>query len=334
MKNTQPGLKQYILLGLLAISAALPASAQQSGRETFSIDTALLDVIVPGSAQLSEGKSEGYWYLGGTAAQIGSYFLNPKYSPDATVANLAGFFLNTYGSSAMGYSLYAYLADCGKLNSTMERESYGDLLLAPYALSNLESVYVLPIVGLTTLNMAYLLLSSDTGAQRIADWYSSGSVDFWGMTMNPYLATTLYLSLHAVCMAGVAVGEETLFRGILLNEMGETGSSIVFGASHLTNIALQKIDRRSITTVLLQSAFATCFGFLQSERVKDNGGSLSEAVALHYWWNVCMSGVQLAQYLAEGKAESSTGKKAVSAMNFGAGLGPGGAVTIALSIGL
>jgi membrane protease YdiL (CAAX protease family) len=325
--NRRRGLYTFIFASIVVCS-----SYPQISNAPVSDNILYINYIFPGSVQIAQGNTEGYAYLGGTAASIAGFIMQGPMTPDGSLENVAGDILFSYGESAVAYSTYSYIADIGKISLASPREAFSSLLLSPYDSTHLCSAYVLPLVGLTAINALYLLLP-DGGMDKLSTWYGQSRINCWGMQISPWLATSLYMSLSLIRMEGVAIAEETLYRGFFLNEYGQTASTLIFGAVHMGNLFYaKKIDKDAIIGAATQTLSATCLGAILSERVMEDGGKLGEAVAIHFWWNLIASGIQLVQYIVKDDAETTPQNKAVGNISYGADVSPGGAIKLVCTL--
>ncbi|HET6487492.1 MAG TPA: CPBP family intramembrane glutamic endopeptidase, partial [Spirochaetia bacterium] len=162
------------------------------------------------------------------------------------------------------------------------RESYLQLLTAPYDPGISLDYRAIPIVGLELA----AFLSPDTLATMGA-YFQRSTVSFAGLAMSPWAGLALETAYALVLNLFVATAEESIFRGIVLEALGPAWTALIFGAGHIPNILTYKtIDADSITQVALQSAFATLAGYYLSVVTVDKGYDLRTAIAYHYWHNV------------------------------------------------
>jgi hypothetical protein len=195
----------------------------------------------------------------------------------------AGLTLSLYGSLLSNYSQYAAHRDYMDRYSTGSRvrdgrEGLPELLFAPFLPRNVFTIDVLPALMLFTL--------SDIAGEDlslIGDFFSRETVPFMGFEIRPWAALSLQTLSSVLLVWANSTWEEVAFRGLSLEVSGPVYSSLTFGFSHLGNMIMPGV---SVEDTILQSFFATAFGFYASEQVKRNGYKLNRMVALHFWHNV------------------------------------------------
>jgi hypothetical protein len=261
----------------------------------FAVDTpvdngtVLLNFVVPGAAQIAQGKSEGWWYTPGLALTIGGSLLQGKhYMPvgdDYKWYNAAGTVMFEGGQMLFTYSYYAYFNDTGKIWPDYQRQSLPFLMASPWLPQNFTSVDVFPIVGLGILTSLPFLFDSKR-PEYIGEYFGSKTVPFWGADMNPYLAYGCYFSWSLVMSNFTAVTEECLFRGLVSGTIPALPSSALFGSVHAANLLVQDITPTTIRNTALQVAQSFCMGLYLDNLVRENNGDLQKAITVHQWWNV------------------------------------------------
>lgn len=195
----------------------------------------------------------------------------------------AGLTLSLYGSLLSNYSQYAahrdYLDRYSPASRVREgREGLSELLFAPFLPRNVFTIDVLPALMLFSL--------SDIAGEDlslIGDFFSRDSAPFMGFEFKPWAALGLQTLSSILLVWANSTWEEVAFRGLSLEVNGPVYSSLTFGFSHLGNMIMPGV---SVEDTILQSFFATAFGFYASEQVKRNGYKLNRMVALHFWHNV------------------------------------------------
>jgi len=248
--------------------------------------------FAPGILQLSEDKSEGWWYLPGGALALGGSVIQAVGIYDSAAmggwAFPAGTLIGEIGLSQTAYSYYAFLRDFYDSRTDPDkslrrgRESYAEILLAPFDPKNVFSLDILPVLG-------YAIIPSidAESARAIADYWSRDSVSFMGASMSPGAALAAETAYAMALNLFVASFEETFFRGILLERWGLAASSLAFGAIHLSNLLL--LDPSSfddVWSVSMQALSATAIGFYLGYVTRREGYDLRKAVTLHYWNNI------------------------------------------------
>ena len=316
---------------------AFRASAQSLDQFTSMPDYIRALLIVPGVAQIYLGQPEGYTYLAlGTptlAAGVGLlswYLAGAKTDADEWKMD-SGLLLQDVGVSFEGYSVWAYLRDyedaAGYVGPRKGRESYLQLLTAPYDPGISLDYRAIPIVGLELA----AFLSPDTLATMGA-YFQRGTVSFAGLAMSPWAGLTLETAFALAVNLFVATAEETIFRGIALERLGPGWTAVLFGAVHIPNIlTYQTIDAESITQVALQSAFATLAGYYLSVVTVDKGYDFRTAIAYHYWHNVV---AMITGFLYDQGKAASTGGSGSSSSGLSIGFSPADLeLTISIPLG-
>jgi membrane protease YdiL (CAAX protease family) len=293
---------------LLLLSASL-LGAQTREQFDSMPDWVRFLLAVPGVPQIYLGQPEGYayavigiptlvagtglyaWYLAGDRADADAWKLD------------TGLLASEIGSSFSSYSLYAFLRDradaLGSAAPRKGRESYLELLGAPYNPGVLLDYRALPVVGLELA----AFLSPETIAV-MGDYFKRSAADFMGLSMPASLALASEIGYAMAVNLFVAVAEETLFRGSFLELFGPLASSLTFGAVHATNLLFEKeITAEAILRVALQTGFATLAGWYLAMVTVDKGYDLRPAIAYHYWHNVI---AMVTSFLYDGGSQAAT----------------------------
>lgn len=305
--------KRALLVVAAAAVACLPIHAEeQPDYRTLILRNALL----PGTAQLALGDTaEGIVYLAALPlqlvglglvtwqliettqdAEIGlfqeegrTYFIreaDPSRSAREQWLYYGGMTLSLYGNLLAAYSQYAAYRDYvdrwgdpwGALPVRSGRESLPLLLASPWLPRNALSADVLAGLALTA---AGSLGGGDFA--RIGEFFRRETVPFMGSTVTPAAGLGLRLATAILLVTANSLSEEILFRGIWLEQAGETASSLTFGLAHLSNALL---PGTAIEDTLLQTAFATGFGFYAARSTVSHGYNLERMAAFHFWNNV------------------------------------------------
>jgi len=195
-----------------------------------------------------------------------------------------GFYL--YGNLLAAYSSYAVHSDfisrfgAPKDFSGSDRERIPLIraLTAPFRTDNIVSIDVLPIIGLSTLTGF-----SIDDYRKIGTFFRRDKVDFLGYSVSPATGFGLEILLACGIVTANAAWEELAFRGVALQTSGILTSSLSFGFAHLTNMLA---PGTSVENTLLQTLFATAFGFYAADRVQQNENGLERMIALHFWNNL------------------------------------------------
>lgn len=263
------------------------------------------NILLPGLLQTTNGDPSGYYLMAGGPLTWGGQYLLYDYLQSSSPSGRewergVGEIASTIGFSTIGYSYYAW-----ERNATNARvlpvdqrpvEPFLSLLAAPYRSSNFLRWDTLGLVAFETV-ASYA--PKDWAAMY--DYFSQPSVDFFGAQVSPAAGLALISAFSLGMNLFVAVGEETMYRGFGNDLAGVVPSSIVFGLAHLANGFLYSQEKQSYPwlTAVLQSSFATLFGFYASYVNGQDGYSLDHSVTLHYWNNVV---AMILDYLVSGKA--------------------------------
>jgi hypothetical protein len=284
-------MKKIITAMLLLVMISLSHSGVLSAQDPdISGTTLLLNFLVPGVAQIEQGKDEGWWYTPGTALYIGGAFLTGQNyvptSPDAPWNAAAGILMMKTGEMLTMYSTYAYLNDTGHIWKNYTRASLPELLISPFLPENFFTADILPVVGIGALTSIPLLFEGDRPG-AIASFFMQDTVSFWGAHLNPWTAYSCYLGYTLLLCSINAVSEETACRGIVSGPTDQWLSASIFGGMHASNIMLMDLSEENIRDTALQVVGAFCLGLYFDNLVRESGGDLQKAVSLHHWWNFC-----------------------------------------------
>jgi hypothetical protein len=271
----------------------------------------LINSFLPGSAQIKLGEEkEGYFYLSSIPINfIGQgliliYFLENTISWNPTVENnktylvhynnnnqdkkwmfYTGITLSIYANLLASYSSYAANRDYQDKYSPSElksgRETLSELVTSPFKVENILNWDFFPVFPLTVISG---LQSSDF--HSIGNFFTKNNVPFMGLSVKPVTGFTLNLITTAILVLANAAWEEITFRGLLLEQSGITVSSLNFGLAHLGNMLLPDT---SVEDTVLQTGFATLFGFYSANRTIANHYDFRRMIALHFWHNVISS---------------------------------------------
>jgi len=281
----------------------------------------LLNSLIPGTGQFSMNNSEEAWFyiwsaplsLAGNAMVLYYYFctqggidlsmvqqdgktypftVNAR-NPNDDWILYSGTVLALYGSLLGAYSEWAlqrdyvdlYAKDLDLVQARVGRESLGELILAPYNPKNFLSFDVWPVIALNTATT----ITSDN-IKAIQNFFTETDENnvlvnrtFWGYEMNPYLAFGARLVSALVLVSANATWEEIFYRGILLERDGIEISSFNFGLGHLGNMIMPGV---SVADTMLQTLYATAFGFYTADMTKKSAYKIDKAVTLHFWNNI------------------------------------------------
>jgi membrane protease YdiL (CAAX protease family) len=285
LKTAEPIMKRMYACVLLTLFAGvLFCQERKIGKEVL-----IANIFAPGTLQIAQGKTEGYWYTPGTALMVGGLLLIGKnyapMTPDVSLSVPAGWLLEKTGEMMFGYSWYACYNDDGYVWPTMRRESLPVLMASAYSPECVFSADVLPFVGIGILCSVPVLFEGSRSSD-IGTFFGSERVDFWGASINPYLAFGCYFAYTLVFCDINAVSEEVVCRGIISGRMSQLGSAATFGGMHSLNLLMMPLTPENIRDTSLQVGGAFLIGLYLDKLTRERNGSLRECVALHHWWNV------------------------------------------------
>ena len=205
---------------------------------------------------------------------------------EARLLLLGGTILSLYGNLLATYSNYAAHRDfvdtyghpSGALPVRTGRDGLLDLMLAPFRPRSLLNADVLPVLGLMT--MSYLAVED---FQTIINFFRRDTVPFLGFEVPPAAGIGLQLATSLLFVTANACWEEIAYRGLSLETAGKAFSSLSFGLAHLGNLLMPGV---SVEGTLLQTLFATAFGFYAADVAERQRYRLERVVTLHFWNNV------------------------------------------------
>ncbi len=221
-------------------------------------------------------------------------------APAAKLLLAGGTLLSLYGNLLAVYSSYAvhsdyvtrYGAPAAFAGPVPGRISMGEVLSAPYIPKNVFNVDVLPILGLSTLT-GFSVDDYDS----MSRFFRREQVQFFGFPVTPLAGLGLQILFACGFVTANAAWEELAYRGLDLQVRGTFYSSFSFGFAHLTNMLL---PGTSVEGTLLQTLFATAFGFYAADRVQRAEDGLKRMIALHFWNNLLS---MVLGYLADPEAD-------------------------------
>ncbi len=197
----------------------------------------------------------------------------------------SGVVLGLYGNLLATYSSYGVHRDyVDRFGDpfhdepvTTGRATLQEVISAPFRATNIFAGDVLPILGLATI--AGFSISD---YRMMGEFFKQDSVPFMGFMVPPAAGLGLRLLSSALLVAANASWEEIAYRGLSLETSGEVYSSLSFGLAHITNML---VPGASVEGTLLQTLFATAFGYYAAQRVMAREYDFSHMVALHFWHN-------------------------------------------------
>lgn len=296
------------LLALLLVLACVSARAEATDSETLNPARSVtrkmielragrqdtmewilapgLNAIVPGGGHLVRGRTtEAVALLGGSAALVGGALVAHENDDETLRNNLLVLYQNVGFVSA--YEQYVYeLSEDARAHGEAPPEGthWTGLALAPLHGPSLASWEVaVPLVALAGLATWAVLDSEDRDAPPGDEAVGVGAL-LTGQS------------------AGIGLGEELLFRGLVLPELtaqpgGENrallAQAAIFGAAHMD-------PEGDPGDNLAHAAFATTFGLYTGWMSTRRDWGLRKCIALHAWWDTI---VFLADYLEDGESE-------------------------------
>jgi hypothetical protein len=207
-------------------------------------------------------------------------------TPTAKLMLAGGIGIGLYGNLLAAYSSYAVHSDYverygfpgGFPPPDTARISLTDALTAPFTPAHVFNIDVLPMIGLATLGSFSV---EDYG--QIGAYFQRDHVDFLGFPVTPLAGLGLEILLAGCLVTANAAWEELAYRGLSLQVNGPIHSSLSFGFAHLTNMLA---PGASVEGTLMQTVFATAFGFYAADRVQHGKNGLQRMIALHFWNNL------------------------------------------------
>jgi hypothetical protein len=251
--------------------AALPLSLAGTGLAVTGV------FLFSNSVRFDAERRDGETYLVRYDRELGALSNILVYG--GVVLGLYGNLLTTYS----GYALHREYVDrygdpYGGETVTTGRLTLPEVIAAPFLPSVVFSVDVLPVLGLST---AAGFSVSDY--RRMGDFFTRESVPFMGFAVHPVAGLGLQILSGLLLVTANSAWEEIAFRGLQLETRGTVYSSFSFGLAHLTNML---VPGASVESTMLQTLFATAFGFYAAERTLDHGYDFRRMVALHFWHNL------------------------------------------------
>ncbi len=270
---------------------AEPENISGEGGNTRDIGPVLLNLIAPGTIQISQGKPEGWFYLPGTALLVtGMIGLNSTSMEPLGLGQPTFTIMSEVGSALFAYSFFAYYRDtftegaaagAEYAQPVSGRESLPALLLSPFVPANLFSPAVFPLLAMKTC----VNLDSDT-LEGIREYWSLDSASLAGIDSSPAGVFGIAAAFSAAMALSTAVAEELVWRGLMREVFHDPWEALMFGAAHLGNMAVETPFTPSGTTeVILQSLHATAMGFYLDWISDLDSGMLRLPVTVHFWNN-------------------------------------------------
>lgn len=216
----------------------------------------------------------------------GVFRYEKELTPASKLMLAGGMGLSLYGSLLAAYSSYAVHSDYverygfpGRPKSPDPgRISLVDALTAPFTPVHVFNIDVLPMIGLATLGSF-----SVEDYREIGNYFKRDHVVFLGYPVTPPAGLGLEILLAAGLATAYAAWEELAYRGLSLRVNGTVHSSLSFGFAHLANMLVPGV---TVEGTLMQTVFATAFGFYAADRVLRGENGLERMIALHFWNNL------------------------------------------------
>ena len=267
-----------------------------------------LSLLCPGCGEIYLGNTgTGAAQIGVTAALIVSGFelVNGHTAnlsgPVDSASTSVGFALIEAGQNSWFYSIFDAYRDARVLRGDagyhhpMTHETLADLASAPFRPSVLSSPWLWGGVPLTlALGLGVTYLSDRSGFTANPSIFHTRSINVLGHNFGNgggfAAGEGYYLSLFDP----VGVGEESLFRGVIQNELderfGQWGGlalgSAIFGAVHTLNFLAPGSDpKQALIAVPVIAVLGSTLGlaFIKT------GYHLETSVAMHFWYDFLLS---------------------------------------------
>jgi len=268
-----------------------------------------LSILCPGCGKFYLRKSdEGLLYLGTTAALLvgGVAMLSDSEGGGALDSmddanDPIGLQMVMAAQNLWFYGIFAAYRDARLMRGDegyrfpVSHESLTDLASAPFRPRVLGRPWVwagVPAALAAGLGMLYLVAPDDLDGDR--SLLDGGGVDFLGRHFGTAPGVALGEAYYGGLFLPVAIGEESLFRGVLqpaLSErLGKWGgwatTSVLFGAVHIFNFTQPGQD---LEDALIAVPFITVVGSAMGLAYMRNGYQLETSVAMHFWYDFLLS---------------------------------------------
>jgi len=206
--------------------------------------------------------------------------------PGAAIPLLA--FQDTYSYSLADGFIQRHLAEASLF---APRDSLADLIAAPFNWEVMKRPRVWAgVLGTLALGIGVSLAITGTGSG------GSDRPNVFGRRFSGGVGYPLAGAVGTALFSHVAIGEETLFRGVLQSQFarrrgewaGWGTATVLFGLVHAPNaFALEPEDRTEFLLYGLPviTAVGAYFGWVY----KAEGYSLAPPVALHFWYDLLLS---------------------------------------------
>lgn len=257
-----------------------------------------LSLVFPGVAQMCQGRvAEGVGLTTLGAAELGTGLgvglsrgegFDGFSHPGAAVPLLA--FQNLY---AYAYADALFQEQLAQRLLYVPEDTPTELLIAPFNANVLRHTDVW-LATLVTLGLGVGLsaaVDEDLTTRHVGE-----DANLFGRTFPPATGYPLAAGVGAGVFSHVAIGEESLFRGMLFSQMareagptaGLVGSSVVFGVAHAPN-ALALPHDEQLPYLAFGVPFITALGSWLGVAYRAHDYSLAAPVAIHFWYDFLLS---------------------------------------------
>jgi len=293
-------------LGVRAQAAAARAKLYPWSKH---VGTAVaISIVCPGCGEIYLGHTAtGAAQIAATAALVASGFalldgnVSGLSGPVDSASTSVGIDLLEAGQNAWFYSIFDAYRDARVMRGDagykhpITHESLGDLASAPFRPSVLASPWLWAGVPATlALGLGVTYLSDPSGFTANPSIFHTRSIDVLGHTFGRGGGFAAGEGYYLTLFDPVGVGEESLFRGVIQNELDERFGtwgglvlgSAIFGAVHTLNFTAPGANIKDAlvavpTIAVLGSALG--FAFIKT------GYKLETSVAMHFWYDFLLS---------------------------------------------
>jgi membrane protease YdiL (CAAX protease family) len=259
-----------------------------------------LGLLFPGVSQFCLGKpAEGAALSGLAAAEIGTIVAVGVIRDDG----LEGLEHPAAGVPALGLQnlwLYSYADAIFERQRAYQlrfvpMDTLGELAIAPFHPKVLSQLDVwLGILATVPAGIGASLLID--GNFEAGD--AGGDPNLFGRTFDSSVGYPLAGAVGMGLFSHVAIGEESVFRGLIQSQMaretsevsGWIAASLAFGAAHAPNVLVVPSDERA-RYLIAGVPFLTIVGGYFGLSYRWHDYSLAAPVALHFWYDVLLSAV-------------------------------------------
>jgi len=267
-----------------------------------------ISIICPGCGEIYLGHTAtGAAQIGATATLIASGFILINghtanlSGPVDSASTAIGFNLLEAGQNSWFYSIFDAYRDArvlrgdGGYKHPITHESLGDLASAPFRPSVLASPWLWAGVPATlALGLGVTYLADRSSFTANPSIFHTHSINVLGHTFGRGGGFAAGEGYYLTLFDPVGVGEESLFRGVIQNELDERFGtwgglvlgSTIFGAVHTLNFLQPGANIKDAliavpTIAVLGSALG--FAFIKT------GYKLETSVAMHFWYDFLLS---------------------------------------------